>query len=304
MRARTRRFRISPFLLLGLPAMLQLFIFAYLPLSGLLIAFENYNVTKGVFGSPLVGFDNFQFVLSSGDLPHLVFNTMWLNLWFIVGVQGTGVLLALLLNEIGRAWFKRLTQSFVSLTWFISWVVISMMVQALFGGTSTPPATSWLNDLGLPAYNWYSDPQPWGLLLTSIRVWQGAGYASIIYLASITSIPGETYEAAAIDGASRLAMITRITLPLLVPTLAIIGLLQLGRIFFGDFQMMYAMVGNNSLLWPTTDVIDTYVFRGLQQNPDWGIPAATGLTQSVLGFILVLIANYFVRRRYGDAALF
>jgi putative aldouronate transport system permease protein len=188
----------------------------------------------------------------------------------------------------------------------MSWVVISMMLQEFIGGISgNPPLVNqWLSVIHLQGIDWYLTPTIWPSILTLVKVWQGAGYLSIIYLAAITSIPEEVYEAARIDGSSSAQMAWHITFPLLIPTILILLLLSVGRIFYGDFGMIYAIVGDNGVLFPTTDVIDTYVFRALREYGDFGMTAAVGLFQSAVGFVLVVIANWVARRYSPDTALF
>ncbi len=293
-----------PFLyLLALPGVLFVFLFSYVPMYGILIAFKDFNIRKGVLGSPWVGFGNFEFFFTTDKLLLVLRNTVFLNLLFIAATTCCAVLLALLLNEIRVKWFKRTAQSLIFLPYFMSWVVIGMLVQSFLGGMH-PTVDGWLESLGIAPLNWYYEAHLWPWILTLIRVWQGAGYMSIIFLAAVTSFPDEIYEAARIDGASRFQMMRRITVPLLVPTISILTILAIGKIFNGDFAMIYAIVGDNSMLYPTTDVIDTYVFRSMRVLNDFGMAAAVGLFQSVMGFIFVVAVNALVKRYSQDSALF
>ncbi|PZF80037.1 ABC transporter permease subunit, partial [Jiangella anatolica] len=156
----------------------------------------------------------------------------------------------------------------------------------------------------LPSVSWYSEPGPWPWILTIVKVWQLAGYYSVIYLAAITAVPEEVYEAGVIDGASRAQMAWRITLPFLVPVTVILIMLSIGRIFFGDFGTIYAIIQDNGILFPTTDVIDTYVFRSLRTSGDFGMTAAVGLFQSIVGFVLIAAAALFTRRYSRESSLF
>ncbi|SFS57794.1 sugar ABC transporter permease [Paenibacillus sp. BC26] len=294
----------SPFLfLMAVPGMLFLFLFNYVPLYGILIAFKNFNISKGILGSEWVGFKNFEFFLSSDKLFLVVKNTLFLNALFIGATTVFAIAIALLLNEIRVQWFKRVSQSLIFLPYFMSWVVISMIVNAFLGGQE-PTLNHWLTSLHLPEVNWYFNAELWPYILTVIRVWQGAGYLAIIYLAAISGIPEDMYEAARIDGASRFQIMRRITLPLLTPTVSILILLAVGRIFNADFGMIYAIIQDNSILFPTTDVIDTFVYRSMRQLHDFGMSSAVGLFQSVMGFLFVLLANGIVKRFSRDSALF
>jgi len=294
----------NPFLyLLALPGVIFVFVFSYLPMYGILIAFKDFNIRKGIVDSPWVGLSNFKFFFTTDKLLVVMRNTVFLNVLFIVGTTFFAVLLAILLNEIRRKWFKKTLQSIIFLPYFMSWIVIGMLVQSFLGGTH-PTLDNWMTAFGLEPVNWYYEPHLWPWILTAIRIWQGTGYLSIIYLAAITSFPDEIYEAATIDGASRFQSIMKITVPLLVPTISILTILAIGKIFNGDFAMIYAIVGDNSMLFPTTDVIDTYVFRSMRVLNDFGMAAAVGLFQSVMGFIFVIGVNAVVRKYSKESALF
>lgn len=288
---------------MAVPGILFLFIFNYVPMYGLLIAFKNFNISKGILGSEWVGFKNFEFFLSSDKLLVVVRNTLALNGLFIVFTTVSAIAIAVLLNEIRVQWFKKVSQSIIFLPYFMSWVVISMIVNAFLGGQA-PTLNGWLAAIRLPEVNWYFEAGLWPWILTVIRVWQGAGYLAIIYLAAISGIPEDLYEAAKIDGASRFQIMRRITLPLLMPTVSILILLAAGKIFNADFGMIYAIIQDNSILFSTTDVIDTFVYRSLRKLNDFGMSSAAGLFQSVLGFLFVLLANKIVKRYSRDSALF
>jgi len=294
----------NPFLyLLALPGILFVFVFSYIPMYGILIAFKDFNIRQGIIGSKWVGFKNFEFFFTTDKLWLVLRNTIFLNVLFIIGTTVFAVLLAVLLNEIRKKWLKKSLQSLIFLPYFMSWVVIGMLVQSFLGGMN-PTLDSWMISLGLEPITWYYESHLWPWILAGIRIWQGAGYLSIIYLAAITSFPDEIYEAAKIDGATRFQSILRITLPLLIPTISILTILAVGKIFNGDFAMIYAIVGDNSMLYSTTDVIDTYVFRSMRVLNDFGMAASVGLFQSVMGFIFVIGVNALVRKYSKDSALF
>jgi putative aldouronate transport system permease protein len=294
----------SPFLiLLAVPGLITLFIFNYLPMYGVLLAFKDFDYSKGIWGSSWVGLKNFEYFLTSSQLFVVIRNTLLLNVAFIVSQTIAALSIAVLLNEIRIKWFARLSQSVIFLPYFMSWIVVGMITQSMLGGQN-PTVNEWLIQLGLSEVNWYFEAHLWPWILSVIKVWHGAGYFAIIYLAAITSIPEDLYEAARIDGASRFQAVRKITLPLLIPTISILTLLLIGRIFNGDFAMIYAIVGDNSLLFPTTDVIDTYVYRSMRVLNDFGMSSAVGLFQSVMGLVLVLAVNSFVRRVSKESALF
>lgn len=292
--------------LLALPGVVFFLIFSYFPMFGIVVAFKDFDVTKGILGSDWNGVQNFVFFFQSTILGRILFNTLFLNVLFILATTFTSVLLAILINEIRLRYLRRFFQSTIFIPYFMSWIVISMILQGFIGGIGgqEPLVNTWLNFIGIPSINWYLQPSVWPVLLTFLKVWQGAGYLSIIYLAAITSISPEIYEAARIDGCSSAQMAWRITVPLLIPTILIMLLLSVGKIFYGDFGMIYSLVGDNGTLFPTTDVIDTYVFRALRESGNLGMTAAVGLFQSVVGLILVLLVNWISRRYSDNTSLF
>ncbi|QMV41397.1 ABC transporter permease [Cohnella cholangitidis] len=303
-RSKLKHIARNPFLYaMAAPGLLFFLVFSYFPIYGIMIAFKDYNFAKGIAGSDWVGFKNFDYFFTSDDFWVILRNTLMLNMLFILFTTAAAVLIALMFNEIRNKYFKRISQSFIFLPYFMSWIVVGMIVQSLFGGEE-PMINAWLQNIGLEPVNWMFESKLWPYILTVIRVWQGAGYLSIIFLAAITGISEDLYEAARIDGASKLQIVLRITLPLLVPTIMIMTLLSVGKIFNGDFAMIYAIIGDNSLLYPTTDVIDTFVFRSMRQLHDFGMSSAVGLFQSVMGLIFVIAANWVTRRVSKESALF
>ncbi len=288
-----------------IPAIVFFIVFSYIPMAGLYIAFVNYKPSTGIWMSQFVGLDNFKFFFTSKDWITITTNTLFLNVLFIASSTVASVAIAIMLSEIKNKWTKKITQSIVILPHFMSWTIVSLFSVALIAsdglinkiivGLTGDPSN---------AIAFYNTPGVWPALLVCLKVWQGAGFGSIVYLATITGIDQSIYEAAAVDGASRWQCITRITLPLLKNTIIMLTIMSVGKIFYGDFGMIYAMVGNNSLLYPTTDVIDTYLLRSLQENTNMGMTAAIGLVQSVLGFILVIASNALANKVSPESALF
>lgn len=296
----TWRGRDYGLVILAAPAVVLLAIFAYGPMAGLVVAFQDFNVADGVFGSPWAGLQNFEFFFTSGNAGRIMWNTLFLNVLFLAATLGAGILLALMLNEIRGRVTKRFFQSVIFVPYFVSPIVVSIFLQAFLAGPGGRGGlvNDFLGMFALPEPSWYTEPGPWPWILTVVKVWQLGGYMSVIFLAAITAIPEEVYEAGVIDGAGRAQMALRITTPLLKPTAAILLVLGVGRIFYGDFGTIYAIVGDNGTLFATTDVIDTYVFRALRTFGDFGTTAAIGLFQSVVGFVLVVIAT-LVQRRFA-----
>ncbi|NDL57197.1 ABC transporter permease subunit [Phytoactinopolyspora mesophila] len=291
--------------LLAIPGVVYFLVFAYLPMVGLIVAFKDFNVSDGIFGSPWNGLDNFEYFVSTGAAPRIIFNTVFLNALFLSATLAWGLLLAIMLNEIRLHLYKRVTQSVVFFPYFVSPIVISVMLQVLLAGVGGEGGA--VNDMlgvfNLPDVTWYTEPGPWPWILTIVKVWQLGGYMSVIFLAAITAISPDVYEAGVIDGASRARMALSITVPLLRPTAAILVVLGIGRIFYGDFAMIYAIIGDNGVLFSTTDVIDTYVFRALRSLGNFGTTAAVGLFQAVLGFIFVSVAVILQRRYARESSL-
>ncbi|EXX85935.1 sugar ABC transporter permease [Paenibacillus darwinianus] len=289
--------------LLILPAMVYVFIFSYATYPYLLIAFQRFNYQQGLLGSEWVGFDNFVFFFRSNAALLVTWNTIKLNVLFLIFVTFFAVALALLFNEIRNKFFIKLAQTTMIFPSFLSWIIVSYMMYSLFT-MDFGIINQVIQAFGGEPVNWYSKAEAWPAILVGMKVWKEAGMASIIYLAAITGIDGSLYESAEIDGASRWQKMTRITLPLIAPTIAILTLLNLGKIFYGDFGMIYAIIGDNGVLYPTTDVIDTYVFRALRQIGDPSNAAAVGLFQSTVGLLLVFGANWLTRRFFKEGALY
>lgn len=288
---------------LTLPGILFYLVFAYLPIFGIVIAFQDFNPIKGIFGSSFVGLKNFRFLLYSNEAFRVVLNTLFLNALFIVTGLFMQIATSILIAEIGGKLFKKVAQSMLLLPHFLSWVIISTFSLALFS-TDEGFINYALSLLGISPINFYQDASVWPALLVLLKIWKATGFGTVIYLAAIASIDQEIYEAAKIDGASRLQAVFSITLPLLKNTTFVLLIISVGGIFYGDFGMIYALVGDNPMLRSTTDVIDTYVYRALRINNDMGSSSAVGLFQSVLGFIMVLATNSLVKKYQKDAALF
>ncbi|QJC51071.1 sugar ABC transporter permease [Paenibacillus albicereus] len=290
-------------LLMLLPAVLFFLLFAYIPMAGIVLAFKQFNYNGGIFGSPWNGLDNFRFFFESGDAWRVTRNTALYNIAFIIVNNVLQIAAAILLFEAARPFFRKIFQTMLFLPYFISWVVVGAIAYNLFN-YDYGMLNSVLGWLGMEPIDVYNTASYWPLLLILISAWKALGYGTVMYLAAITGLDREMYEAAEIDGANIFQRIIHITIPNLMPTLIILVLLAIGNIFRGDFGMFYNMVGTNGILFSTTDVIDTYVFRALTANNDIGMSAAAGFYQSILGFITILVANWAVRRYDKDRALF
>lgn len=293
---------------IALPALAYVAVFSYFSYPYILIAFQRFNyrntslwaiLTRGEW----VGLKNFQFFFASQNAFRVTYNTIYLNLLFIISGTVVSVLLALLLSELRSARFTKTTQAIMLFPNYISWIVVSYILMSLFSN-QYGIVNRLLTSLGLQTKNWYTEADVWPGILVMVRIWKGAGMSAVIYLAAIAGIDSTMHEAAAIDGANRFQIMLRITLPLITPTIVIMTLLAVGKIMFGDFGMIYALIGDNGTLYRTTDIIDTYVFRALRQVGDPSQAMAISLFQSVIGFLMVFGSNFLVRRIYPDGALY
>ncbi len=289
--------------LMALPGIAVVFVFNYLPMFGVILAFKDYKHSDGILGSKWVGFDNFKYLFSTRDAWNITYNTLFLNSLFIITGTVGGILIALLINEVKNKWLIKFYQSAMFLPYFISWVIVSYFVYSLLS-YDMGMINSMLTFFGLEPVQWYNEPKLWPAILTIVNLWKGVGYGSVIYLAGIMGIDGELYEAATIDGASKLQQIKKITLPLLSPLIITLTLMSIGRIFFADFGLFYNVTLDNGGLYSTTNVIDTYVFRALKFSGDIGMASAAGFYQAFVGFLLVLASNLFVKKINPERALF
>lgn len=294
----------GPLLLIAAPGLLYLLINNYIPMFGIFLAFKNFSYKKGIWKSPWNGFENFKFLFQTKDAFIMTRNTILYNLAFIVLGTVVAIAIAIFLNALGESLRTKFFQSALLLPNLMSWVIIAYMVYAFLNSDSGFINNTILNALGKEDIAWYMERGYWPFILTFVYLWKNAGYMSIIYLAAIAGIDKSVYEAASLDGASKMQQIFRITLPLLKPTVIIMTLMAVGRIFFSDFGLFYQVPMNSGALYATTQTIDTYVYRGLMELNDVGMSAAAGLFQSVLGFIIVVSANAFVRKVDSDNALF
>jgi|GEM_PF-378196 len=288
--------------LLTVPALLYLLVFKYVPMAGIVIAFTKFNPIQGLFGSEWIGLDNFKFFFRGSQWKEVTFNTFYLNALFIITGTAMSVLIAVAMTELRKGIYVRISQSVMILPHFLSWVVVALFSIAFIGGNGVVNRS--LGAMGFGTVAFYNEPSYWPGIFVIIRIWKGAGFGAVVYMAAITGMDTEIYEAAIIDGASQLQRIWRITLPLLKDTVILMTLLAIGGIFYGDFAMIFAFVGDTAALFPTTDVIDTYVFRALRTTNRMGMTAAVGLYQSFIGFILVIITNAVVKRVNPESAIF
>lgn len=286
-----------------LPVILYFIIFHYLVMPGAYVAFVDFNISKGIFGSAFIGLKNFEFLVRTGDLWNITKNTLLYNLAFLALGNVIQIVFAIMLSEIAGKWFKKISQSVMLLPHFISMVIVGVFAYNMFNFN-----TGFINTLligaGMERYEFYSDPEIWKYIIVAFKIWSATGFGMIIYLATITGINHDLYEAAYMDGASNWQRIRFITLPVLKPTFILLLLFGLGGILKGSFDLFYNLIGTNSVLYPQTDIIDTYVFRSLVGQFNFSMGAAVGFYQSLFGLILVLGVNFIVRKIEPDSALF
>ena len=289
--------------LMMLPALVYLFINNYLPMSGLVLAFEKYNVKDGIWGSQFVGFKNFTFLLKSNDLPILFRNTLGYNLCFILINLVLGVTLAILITEITNLKFRKAAQSSILFPFVVSIVIVSYMVRAFLD-----PEAGLLNHLlvsmGHQKVAWYDTAKYWPFILIFVNTWKGVGYGCILYISSILGIDMSLYESASLDGATKFQKIRYITLPFLKPTMITVSLLSLGRVFNSDFGLFFQVPQNSGLISSTTQTIDTFVYNALITQSNVGMSAAASFFQSVMGFLMIMVFNAITRKISRENALF
>lgn len=287
---------------------LAIFIFRYLPMGGMIIAFKNYKFSKGIFGSEWVGLRNFEFFFKSNVFVQLVRNTLVNNILFIVFGTVASLIIAILLFEVKKRSATKVFQTLMITPYFMSWVIVAYMVYAILN-----PSYGYLNQLlglfGIEGPDWYSKPGAWPSILTITYVWKNVGMDSVVYYAALMGLDTSLFEAAEVDGANKLQRTTHIVLPSLLSLISILTILKIGNIFRADFGLFYTVTqdGASGNLYATTNVIDTYIFRTFRENStgnSYGLTTAVGLLQSLVGMITVLLTNWGAKKIDRDIALF
>lgn len=267
--------------LMALPAAALLFIFSYVPIVGLIIAFKDYRYNLGFLGSEWVGFKNFEFFFKSNDAWRVLRNTIGLNALFIGITLIISVALALMMNEICSRITIKVVQTIMFFPYFMSWVVVGYLLYAYLHH-DYGLLNQILNFFGLESISWYAGAQYWPFILTFMYAWKMAGYYAVVYYAGLMGIDDTYYEAAALDGASRWQMVWKITLPLLRSVIIVMVILQIGRIMYADFGLFFNLTRDQGALYATTDVLDTYIYRALRVTGNIGISSAVGCFQAVV----------------------
>lgn len=288
-----------PLTIMALPALILMLLFKYLPLSGIILAFKQYNIRDGIFGSAWNGFKNFEYLFRTKDAWIITRNTILYNLTFIILDLIFAVTLAIILSELRQKRVAKVFQTIFMAPYFMSWVVVSFIAYSFLSVDN-----GFINRTFGSEFMWYSERAAWPFILIIFQIWKMIGYSTVMYLGAIVGISDDYYEAALMDGATKWQQIKYITLPSLKGMMIILSILAIGRIFYADFGLFYQLPRNSGPLFPVTNVIDTYVYRALRENGNIGMAAAANLYQSLVGFVLVVGSNFIVRKIDKDSALF
>ncbi|MHA6480850.1 ABC transporter permease [Paenibacillus sp. strain BS8-2] len=290
--------------LMLLPTTIIILLHSYLPMFGVFIAFKNVNYIDGIFGSPWAGFRNFEFLFSSGSLLRITRNTILYSFAFMIVNLVISVGIAVAINELRKKWLTKTYQTFIIMPNFLSMVVVSYLVYAFLHPDFGFMNMTFLKWFGMDPVYWYTEKGVWPYILIFVNAWKGVGIGAVIYIAAIAGIDPEYYEAAIIDGASKWKQIIHITLPSIQPIIIIMTILSMGSIFSADFGLFYQVPQDSGALYPVTDVVDTYVYRALMRMNDIGMSSAAALVQAVVGFVMVILTNWTVRKINKEQALF
>ena len=291
-------------LVMALPGIVLMFMFAYMPMVGLLAAFKNYDYNRGLFGSDWCGFQNFQFLLESKDIAiRIIRNTVLY--WCLFTAVGTciNVIIAILIYECTSNYFAKYSHMVMIFPTFVSWIAVSYIAKA-FLNDGNGMINNMLTYLGFEEVSWYITPKYWPVILLIVNVWKNCGYGSVIYLSALSGIDSSLFEAAGLDGAGKWQKTRYITLPMLKSMVTINVLLALGGIMHSNTGLFYQVTRNTGILYSTTQTIDAYVMNAMSTGSDLGSTAAVTLFQSIFGCIMVVLVNWFVRRKDEENALF
>lgn len=294
-----------PLYVMAAPTVIWLIVFCYAPILGLVMAFQDLNITTGILGSPYVGLKNFQFLFNTTDAWVITRNTVCYNVVFILFNMVLAVVMALLLSELRSRIAAKTLQTVYMLPYFLSWAVVAIIVSA-FLDRDYGLVNRLMIGIGKQSskVDYYTNRSLWPPLLVGINAWKGVGYQTVLYLAVISGISTEYYEAAVLDGATKLQQAWYITIPHLRMVISISIIMAMGSIFRGDFGLFYVVTKNTGRIYPVTDVIDTYIYRALTRLSNVGMATASGMYQSVVGLFMVLGVNAIVNRIDPDSAMF
>ncbi|WP_248928794.1 ABC transporter permease [Paenibacillus hamazuiensis] len=284
--------------IISIPGVLFFLVFKYIPLAGSVIAFQNYNIFRGISGSPWVGLEHFQRMFAYTEFIGILKNTLLIGLYDLLFAFPVPILLALLLNELRVAIFKRIIQTVIYMPHFLSWVIVGGIIVGLLSPTSGF-VNHMLKMFGIEPIYFLGEKSYIRSILVGAGVWRDSGWGTIIYLAAIAGINPDLYEAAQIDGASRLRQTFSITVPLILPTITILFLLHIGNFLDFGFERVYVFL--NPLNSENGEIIDTYVYRAGLVDRQYSYTTAVGLFKSLVGLALIMIGNALSRRTTGES---
>ena len=292
------------------PAAIWLLLLRYLPIGGVVLAFKNYKIYprnptfwSNLIHSKWVGFKNFEFLFKTDQAIVAIRNTLLYNIVFIILGCIIPVAFAIMMNELTKKFVAKAYQTMMFFPYFLSWVVVSYFLNAFIDAQyGMIPAAQVA--AGKDVISWYTTTKPWPAILIFANLWKNVGYSTVLYLAAITGIDAEQYEAAAIDGATKWQQIRYVTLPHLRTMICILLIMNVGKIFAADFGLFYNVPMQNGALFPVTQVIDTYIYRVFITTGNISQSSAAGLLQNVVGFICIMLANTIVKKIDAESALF
>ncbi len=295
-----KRVSYIPLILMMTPGLIYLFINNYLPMFGITIAFKKLDFQKGILRSDWCGFQNFEYLFKTKDAFIMIRNTLCYNIVFIFVGLVLSLAIAVMMTEISKLKIAKFIQPAICFPNMVSIIIVAYLVYAFLGADGFINHTI-LHGNGI---GWYREAKYWPFILTLVHFWKTAGYGAIIYIASMSGIDKSLYEAARLDGATKMQQIFKITLPIIRPMIILMLLLSIGKIFNTDFGLFLQVPMNSGALYETTQTIDTYVYRALMERNDVSMSSAASVFQAVLGFALVMISNLIVRKVDKDSALF
>lgn len=296
-----KEIKVDPWLYIMLiPALILVVVYSYGPLFGLVMAFQEYNIALGIFGSPFVGLDNFRYLFLNPNFSRVIWNTLFMSVMKLLFRFAVPIVVAILLNEVNRLRFKRAVQTLIYLPYFVSWVALSGVFINLLSPTDGV-VNEFIKLLGGEPIYFLGNPKlfPWVMVVTD--VWKEFGYGTIIYMAALTSIDPSLYEAACIDGASRFRRVWHITLPGLTPIMVLTGILSLGGLLNAGFDQVFNLY--NPMVYSTGDILDTFIYRTGMENAQYDVATAVGLIKSGVSLVLVS-GSYFAAYKLADYRIF
>lgn len=302
-RAKKRLRKNKGMLLMTLLPTIKIFVFSYLTLFGVIIAFKNFRPVDGIWGSEWVGFKNFEFFFKSSDAWRILRNTILLSFVNIILGLITNIIVAMLLYEISGRFALKAYQTILFIPYFFSYILVGLMLTPMLSSNGGI-ITDLIEQLTGNRINFYAEPLAWTIILPLVHIWKGVGYGSLVYYSALMSIDTELFEAAEIDGANKFQRIRHISLPAIVPLACVLTIMGIGGVVKSDFGLFYYVTRNSTQLYEWTDTIDTYVFRSLTTGANFSITSAISLFQNVVGLVLVVVTNKIAKKVDNDYALF